>query len=69
MILIALAKELNVIPGFHEANLCFKVQNISKTHSNFQKVFSGFIQFSEKCGQKHEIMDKNMKVWTKISSK
>ena len=26
-----------------------------------------FIQFSKKCGQKHEIMDKNMKLWTKIS--
>jgi hypothetical protein len=26
------------------------------------------IQFSGKCGQKHEIMDKNMKLWTKISS-
>ena len=27
-----------------------------------------FIQFSGKCGQKHEIMDKNLKLWTKISS-
>jgi hypothetical protein len=27
-----------------------------------------FIQFSRKCGQKHEIMDKNIKLWTNISS-
>ena len=27
-----------------------------------------FIKFSGKCGQKHEIMDKNMKLWTNISS-
>ena len=27
-----------------------------------------FIQFSGKCGPKHEIMDKNMKLWTQISS-
>ena len=27
-----------------------------------------FIQFSGKCGQKHEIMDKNLKLWTKIQS-
>ena len=33
MILIALVKEFNAILGFHEANLCFKVWNISKTHS------------------------------------
>ena len=26
-------KEFNVIPGFHEANLCFKVRNLSKTYS------------------------------------
>jgi hypothetical protein len=27
-----------------------------------------FIQFSGKCEQKHEIMDKNMTLWTKISN-
>ena len=27
-----------------------------------------FIQFSGKCGQKHEIIDKNMKLWTNILS-
>ena len=27
-----------------------------------------FIQFSRKCGQKHEIIDKNMKLWTNIAS-
>jgi hypothetical protein len=27
-----------------------------------------FIQFFGKCGQKHEIMDKNMKLWIKILS-
>jgi hypothetical protein len=27
-----------------------------------------FIQFSGQCGQKHEIMDKNLKLWKKISS-
>ena len=27
-----------------------------------------FIQFSGKCGQKHEIMDKNMKLWTNLLS-
>ena len=27
-----------------------------------------FIQFSGKCGQKHKIANKNMKLWTNISS-